>query len=153
MTPDSTASPGSTASTDPFTLARTAPDAPEEIRSPASVASCGHLVLSVAVGLPRDATECLERTIGTERAELAVARFTTEGDPVVTFYLTYPDLAGYDVVVDQRQDSFSNGGFARYRCAGEPVRVLCRFLSSPRGWRHAEEDRSRGQGAGCAAGA
>ena len=118
MTPDSTASPGSSAPTDPFSLARTAPDAPEEIRGTASVASCGHLVLRVAAVLPPDATECLERKIGSERAELAVAQFTTEGDPIVTFYLTYPDLAGYDVVVDQRQDSFSNGGFARYRCAG-----------------------------------
>lgn len=107
-----------TAPTDPFTLARTAPDAPEEIRDPASVTSCGQLVVRVAAGLPRDATDCLERSIGSKRAELAVARSTTEGDPVVTFYLTYPDLVGYDVVVDQRQDSFSSGGFSRYRCAG-----------------------------------
>ena len=116
--PDPSPPPASTAPADPFTAARTAPDAPEEIRAAAGVISCGDVVLALGKALPRESTECLERSMGAARAELAVAQHTDEGDPVVTFYLTSPGSTGYDVVVDQRQDSFSSRGFARYRCAG-----------------------------------
>lgn len=67
--------------------------------------------------VPSSARRCFESHIGNTAAELAVITQTVEGDPVVNFYLTSPDSAGYDIVTDWRWDKFGPEGWSTARCA------------------------------------
>jgi heat shock protein HslJ len=79
--------PTSTAA-DIFERTRALPDAPAGVRSPGVVHSCGRLELGQGGTVGADALRCLTAQYsGVEGAELAVTVPTTEGDPIVYFFV------------------------------------------------------------------
>lgn len=100
--------PTSTAA-DIFERSRALPDAPAAVRSPGVVHSCGRLELGQGGTVGADALRCLTAEYsGVEGAELAVTVPTTEGDPIVYFFVhTIGPIRAYST---DHRDAFRGGG-------------------------------------------
>lgn len=102
--------PGPTPTTGPdiFERTRALPDAPAGVRSPGVVHSCGRLELGQGGTVGADALRCLTAQYsGVEGAELAVTVPTTEGDPIVYFFVhTIGPIRAYST---DHWDNFAGG--------------------------------------------
>lgn len=99
-----------------ITASRADVAAPRDVRPTPGRFSCGEVVLLPAGTLPHAERACLESHIGRSAAELVVIQRTTEGDPVISYYLTSPALHGYDLTTDQTRDRFGDQRWLQERC-------------------------------------
>lgn len=88
------------------------------------LASCGELLLGQGEALTdvaRDQIDCLRRAHRTDvGGELTVTNYTTEGDPVTTYYRVRPDGAS-EQYTDSTQDSFGSETWSYSRCRQPPI--------------------------------
>jgi len=87
---------------------RASPDAPPQFRDRTPYPPCPDVLLEQGEQIPDDAVACIERA-GTEGAELAVVRPTTEGDPYVMFYRVGHGITGIEIWEDATRDAFGGG--------------------------------------------
>ncbi|WP_375405517.1 hypothetical protein [uncultured Amnibacterium sp.] len=88
--------------------------APASFRNRPTFRSCGEVVLAQGVRIPQARIRCLAAAPA-EGRELVIASPTTEGDPIVRYYRTGPDLDGVEIVEDATRDRFG-GGWHRSLC-------------------------------------
>ncbi len=90
---------------------------PAAFRDRAALPSCGSATGEAGdAGPPPAAAACLDAALrGARGAELRVVAFTTEGDPVTSYYRALPG-GGVEVLVDSTQDEFGTGGWSRRSC-------------------------------------
>ena len=94
--------------------------APAAFRNRSRTRSCGEVVLGQGDAIPVAARSCLAAGV-TSGAELAIAAPTTEGDPIVSFYLVGPGITGVDVYTNNTFDSFGSGKWARSTCSAPRI--------------------------------
>ena len=80
-------------------------DAPASFRDRPVFRSCGRIELSQGGTVPAASIACLSTT-PTEGRELVVVSPTTEGDPIVRYFRTGPDLDGVEIFEDATADRF-----------------------------------------------
>lgn len=109
---------GSAATTSPdsavIASSRASADAPASFRDRPTFRSCGAIVLTQGGRIPPTRIRCLAATPD-EGRELVVESRTTEGDPIVRYYRTGPDLDGVEIFEDAARDRFG-GGWHRSLC-------------------------------------
>jgi hypothetical protein len=93
----------------------TAADAPAAFKDRPTFRSCGRVDLRPGASLPAERIACLSSTPG-EGRELIVVSRTTEGDPIVRYFRTGPDLAGVEIFEDATADRFGGGGWRHSFC-------------------------------------
>ena len=101
--PSRAASPGAI-----IASSKASADAPAAFRDRAPFRSCGEVVLAQGGQIPPARLRCLAATPA-EGRELVVQSSTVEGDPIVRYYRTGPDLDGVDVFEDATRDRFGGG--------------------------------------------
>ena len=102
--PSAASSPGAAV----IASSKASADAPAAFRDRATFRSCGEVVLEQGGQIPPARIRCLAATPSQGR-ELVVESPTTEGDPIVRYYRTGPDLNGVDIFVDATRDRFGGG--------------------------------------------
>ena len=105
-----TASPGSAVIAGSIASA----GAPASFTDRPTFRSCGEVVLAQGVRIPPTRIRCLAATPA-EGRELVIESPTTEGDPIVRYYRTGPDLDGVEIFEDATRDRFG-GGWHRSLC-------------------------------------
>lgn len=94
----------------------TSSNAPTAFRDRDPLALCGEVVLDQGDTIPIAAMACLESAASGAGAELAVARPTTEGDPIITFYRVAPTIDGVDLFIDSSRDAWGSADWAQKSC-------------------------------------
>ena len=84
------------------------PDAPASFRDRPVFRSCGRIELPQGGTVPATSIACLSAT-PTEGRELVVVSPTTEGDPIVRYFRTGPDVDGVEIFEDATADRFGGG--------------------------------------------
>lgn len=104
---------------DPIGESRASATAPEEFRNWNPAQSCGDVVLPQGRFSPdASAIACMDRAFTGAGAELGTLSLTTEGDPIITFYLVGPDIDGVLVYTDGTHDSYGEKVWSRQSCPG-----------------------------------
>jgi len=80
------------------------------------LASCGEVSRGVTGEVPQDGAACLQtaQTNGTG-AELKVTDYTTEADPIFTYYRVVPERSGMEIFIDSR-DGYGKKGWTHNYC-------------------------------------
>jgi len=102
--------------TDLFAAARQSERAPDAFNTALPRKSCGDITLDQGKEIPTDAVECVNAAIGSLEAELAVASFTTEGDPILAFYRTVAGTLGVEIFTDGEFDRFGLRTWTHQNC-------------------------------------
>lgn len=84
------------------------PDAPAAFKDRPTFRSCGQIELEQGATIPPARIACLSATPA-EGRELVVVSATTEGDPIVRYFRTGPDLTGVEIFEDATGDRFGGG--------------------------------------------
>jgi hypothetical protein len=93
---------------DAVASSRASAQAPASFRDRPVFRSCGISTLPPGGAIPPARIACLSATPD-EGRELVVVTSTTEGDPVVRYFRTGPDLDGVEVFEDATADRFGGG--------------------------------------------
>jgi hypothetical protein len=83
-------------------------DAPASFTGRPVFRSCGAIALAHGGAIPPERLQCLGATPDQGR-ELVVVTATTEGDSVIRYFRTGPDLDGVEVFEDATADRFGGG--------------------------------------------
>ncbi|HEV7166519.1 MAG TPA: hypothetical protein VGN49_00965 [Micrococcaceae bacterium] len=95
---------------------RSSASAPDAFRSRQPLPNCGGIVLDQAQSVPQTALDCMASAAGAAGAELALARPTSEGDYVVTFYRVGASISSVEVFVDATRDQFGKQEWRQGSC-------------------------------------
>ena len=94
--------------------------APIEFSERSILAPCGTLILDQGEtldGTPEQA--CMNAAIlSMEGAELSLQWPTVEGDPIIEYYRSLPDDAGFELFTDSTRDAFDSRAWTLIRCTG-----------------------------------
>ena len=90
-------------------------DAPAAFKDRPTFRSCGRIASPQGAALPPERIACLSATPD-EGRELIVVRRTTEGDPIVRYFRTGPDLAGVEIFEDATADRFGDHAWHHSFC-------------------------------------
>jgi hypothetical protein len=101
---------------DLFKAARQSEKAPEGFDNGLPRASCGEVTLSQGEQIPTDAVDCINASVGSVDAELAVVSLTSEGDPIVSFYRTAADEPGMEKFTDGEFDKYGPKAWTHEIC-------------------------------------
>ncbi len=95
---------------------RTSVAAPEAFRLRPRLPSCGDVVLEQGQTPPQAPLDCLDSASTAGGAEFALARPTSEGAYIVTFYRAAPSIDGVEVFVDATRDQFGQQEWRQGTC-------------------------------------
>lgn len=95
-------------------ISKASAGAPASFMGRLTFRSCGEVVLAQGVRIPPERIRCLAATPA-EGRELVIESRTTEGDPIVRYYRTGPDVDGVEIFEDATRDRFG-GGWHRSLC-------------------------------------
>ena len=84
------------------------PDAPASFKDRPAFRSCGEVELQQGGAVPSGSIACLSATPD-EGRELVVVSPTTEGDRIVRYFRTGPDIEGVEIFEDATADRFGGG--------------------------------------------
>lgn len=93
----------------------TAADAPAAFKDRPTFRSCGRVDLQQGASVPAERIACLSATPG-EGRELIVVSRTADGDPIVRYFRTGPDLAGVEIFEDVTADRFGDDAWHHSFC-------------------------------------
>jgi hypothetical protein len=117
-----TASPDETYPNPLFAEARALPDAPAAIDDPDASIDCGSVWLGQGEAIPIESLDCLARYAGDENVEFRLSRPTTEGDPIISFFVGEPEAEALDVYTTSHWDKWGEDGWTHTRCPLSAIR-------------------------------
>lgn len=101
---------------------------PASFRNRTSLPTCGSVESARTAVVPQEAVRCLESgSRSGQGAELRVTSFTTEGDPIATYYRALP-TGGVEIFTDNTQDAYGSRAWFRELCVqatGIPKPASC----------------------------
>jgi heat shock protein HslJ len=109
--------PTPTAAKTVFDQVRKRADAPPQLKPGAQRVMCGEIVLNQGGQVGESQRQCLVAYAGVSDAELAVARPTTEGDLIISFYQRSKDGGPIRVYTSTHRDKFGARGWREGECA------------------------------------
>lgn len=98
----------------------TSADAPAAFKDRPAFRSCGRIELQQGAALPPERIACLSATPD-EGRELIVVSRTTEGDPIVRYFRTGPDLTGVEIFEDATADRFGDRAWHHSVCRSAQI--------------------------------